>query len=112
MELGKLLFEMNQMKVTPLKIDPFCGADLVGMGNRPIQRRGSSLSFNLTLIFQNSTGYSYSSFRTFSHLELSENMGFGILEDDWARTCLRSPNSKTPLGNHWWRENVLYIIFH
>lgn len=104
--IGKLLFEMNQMAVTGLPVDPFRGIDSGQW--REILARTRPAAMYLTSNYQNPTGYSYSTAELAQILELSREFRCGIVEDDWGSDMLSYSDFHPPLralGG----ENVLYL---
>jgi 2-aminoadipate transaminase len=105
-QLGKALFERNDVALLGLPIDPFEGADLERW-EKVIAAQRPSLLY-LTTHFQNPTGYSYSSAEIARILEWSSAYGFGILEDDWGSDML-SYSEFTPCLRALRGDNVLYM---
>lgn len=103
---GKQLFEMNQMEVTGLPLDPF-GRVNFGVWENQIAKNLPSMVY-LTTSFQNPTGYSYTTPELIRILELSAKYNFGILEDDWGSDMLSFSDYKPSLraiGG----DNVIYM---
>ena len=104
--VGKLLFEMNQMEVAGLPIDPFNGIDLESWEKIISSKRPAALY--LTSNFQNPTGYSYTSSEIASILDLARKYDFGIIEDDWGSDMLSFSEFRTPI-RALAGDNVLYL---
>ncbi len=104
--MGKLLFEMNQMKVTGLPLNPFQGVDLKQWERILSEQRPSALY--LTTNFHNPTGYSYTSSEMEAILHFSQKYGCSLIEDDWGSDMLSFSEYRTPLRSMG-GENVLYI---
>ncbi len=103
---AKALFQMSDVAVTGLPVDPFAGIDLARW--RDALAHGRPALAYLTSNFQNPTGYSYSSREMQQILEWAQEFQFGILEDDWGSDMLPysevKPTLRT-LGG----DNVLYM---
>ncbi len=93
--IGKQLFEMNQMDVLGLPLDPFKPLDRNLWEERLREFRPSMLY--LTTNYQNPTGYSYSTGELLRLAELSQELGFGIIEDDWGSDMLSYSEYRPPL---------------
>lgn len=103
---AKALFELSDVEITGLPVDPFTGIDLARWHDLLSARR-PSLAY-LTSSFQNPTGYSYSSAELRRILAWSEELRFGILEDDWGSEML--PYSEhAPTLRALGGDNVLYM---
>jgi GntR family transcriptional regulator/MocR family aminotransferase len=105
-ELGKVLFEMNNIETIGLPLDPFRGIDLETW-ERIIATREPTLVY-LTTNYQNPTGYSYSTSELHHILDWAQQYGFGILEDDWGSDML-SFSEFTPSLRARGGDGVLYI---
>lgn len=95
---ARALFQLGDVEVTPLPIDPFGaygGVNAARWRHRLATRR-PSLAF-LTSSFQNPTGYSYSTAELQQILAWSEEFQFGILEDDWASDMLSPGEGRATL---------------
>jgi 2-aminoadipate transaminase len=97
---------MNHMKVSSLPIDPFKGVDFKEWEKVLDQNRPNIVY--LTSSFQNPTGYSYSTTDLQKIIELSNQYGFGIIEDDWGSDMLSFSGFRPPLRSLG-GENVLYM---
>lgn len=104
--IGKSLFEMNGMARLGLAIDPFRPLDLTLWEQRLREFRPSLLY--LTSNFQNPTGFSYGAAAVEKIAELSRELGFGILEDDWGSDMLSFSEYRPPF-RALFGENVLYM---
>lgn len=106
---AKALFQLSDVELTGLPIDPFDprgGLDPVRW-HHLLSTRRPSLAY-LTSGFQNPTGYSYSSRELQQILAWSQELGFGILEDDWASDML--PHSEhRPTLRALGGDRVLYM---
>lgn len=100
--LGMQLMKMSGVSPVGLPLDPFAGPDLK-VWRSQLRRHRPSLVF-LTTNFHNPTGYSYSSAELDQILGLSQEFGFGILEDDWGSDMLSFSEFKPSLrargGDH------------
>jgi 2-aminoadipate transaminase len=83
---AKALFTVSDLEVTGLPIDPFAGIDRARWRQLLTARR-PALAY-LTSSYQNPTGYSYSSDELHQILAWSQELQFGILEDDWGSEML------------------------
>jgi DNA-binding transcriptional MocR family regulator len=103
---AKALFELSDVELTGLPVDPFTGIDPAHWHGLLAARR-PSLAY-LTSSYQNPTGYSYSSAELHRILAWSAELGFGILEDDWGSDmlpCAEHRPTLRALGG----DNVLYM---
>jgi len=103
---AKALFELYDAALVPLPVDPFAGIDAAAWRARLAAGR-PALAF-LTSRFQNPTGYSYTRAELAQILAWSEELGFGILEDDWASDMLPAPEVR-PTLRALGGDNVLYM---
>jgi 2-aminoadipate transaminase len=103
---ARLLFERNGAAPFGLPLDPFHGIDLERWASLLRERR-PSLLYAITS-FQNPTGYSYASHELQRLLELSGELGFALLEDDWGSDML-SDSEYRPSLRLLGGPNVLYV---
>jgi 2-aminoadipate transaminase len=103
---ARLLFERNGVAPFGLPLDPFRGLDL-DRWEALLTARRPSLLYAITS-FQNPTGYSYSTHELLRLLELSQRLGFGLLEDDWGSDML-SDSEYRPSLRLLGGENVLHV---
>jgi DNA-binding transcriptional MocR family regulator len=103
---ARCLFETHGLELTPLPVDPF--------GPLPLERweplletARPGLVYAVTS-FQNPTGYSYATHELMRLLELSERLGFALMEDDWGSDML-SDSEVRPSLRALGGENVLYV---
>jgi len=104
--IGKQLFEMNQMQVTGLPLNPFDGVDMVTW-RRLLALNHPSVLY-ITTNFHNPTGYSYSTAELMQLIDLSRELQFGLVEDDWGSDMLSYSEFRPglrALGG----ENVIYM---
>lgn len=103
---GKVLFESLDAELTGLRLDPF--------GPLPIDEWRSVLKATLPELFytvtsfHNPTGRSYSTHELFQILELSRELDFGLLEDDWGSDML-SHTEYRPTLRALGGSEVLYV---
>jgi GntR family transcriptional regulator/MocR family aminotransferase len=105
-EQGKMLFEMNQVEVLGLPLDPFHGIDIDSWESLLASRKPALVY--LTTNFHNPTGYSYSTSELHHILDWSQRYGFGVLEDDWGSDML-SFSEFCPALRARGGDGVLYI---
>lgn len=104
--LGRQLFAHLGCRLLPLPLDPFRAVDLQRWTEILSETRPSLVY--LISSYQNPTGYSYSSAELERLLELSEQLGFAILEDDWGSDML-SGSEYRPTLRALGGRNVLYV---
>jgi GntR family transcriptional regulator/MocR family aminotransferase len=103
---ARLLFESHAHALTPLTLDPFAGLPL-DRWEAELAASKPGLVYAITS-FQNPTGYSYTTHEIVRLLELSEQLGFALLEDDWGSDML-SDSEVRPSLRALGGENVLYV---
>jgi DNA-binding transcriptional MocR family regulator len=103
---AKLLFESFGARMTGLTLDPFEGVPLDAWAET-LTADKPSLFYAITS-YQNPTGYSYSTYELVQILELSQHLGFAILEDDWGSDML-SGTEYRPTLRALGGPNVLYL---
>lgn len=103
---AKLLFESFGAKLLGLPLNPFEGAPLDAWAEA-LEAQRPSLFYAITS-YQNPTGYSYSTYELVQILELSQHLGFAILEDDWGSDML-SGTEYRPTLRALGGSNVLYL---
>lgn len=103
---AKHLFESFGAELVGLRLDPFGGVPLDEWA-ASLEARRPSLFYAITS-YQNPTGYSYSTYELVQLLELSQHLGFAILEDDWGSDML-SGTEYRPTLRALGGPNVLYI---
>ncbi|PCI27854.1 MAG: hypothetical protein COB67_07635 [SAR324 cluster bacterium] len=104
--VGKSLFESYGFQTTPLPLNPFQGIDL-NLWHEGIRAATPDLLYFVSS-FNNPTGYSYTTQELQGILSLSQQYGFGILEDDWGSEMLSFSEYSPPLRSLG-GENVLYM---
>jgi DNA-binding transcriptional MocR family regulator len=104
--IAKALFQMNGIRTVPLALDPFQGIDR-NLWKATLRKTKPALLY-MTTYFQNPTGYSYSPEEIQMILELSQKLGFGILEDDWGSDMLSFTEYRLPIRAQG-GPNVLYM---
>lgn len=103
---GKRLFDLNDIEIIGLPINPFQTQDLE-LWERRLKEEKPDLLY-LTTNFQNPTGYSYSTEELSKIARLSSDLGLPILEDDWGSDMLSHGEYRSPL-RALAGENVLYL---
>ncbi|HEX2730858.1 MAG TPA: PLP-dependent aminotransferase family protein [Polyangiaceae bacterium] len=103
---ARLLFANLGCQTVPLTLDPFKGIDL-DEWEEVLRSHSPALVYAIPN-FQNPTGYSYSTRELEKLLELSEKLGFAILEDDWGSDMLSGTEYRPTLRALGGR-NVLYV---
>jgi DNA-binding transcriptional MocR family regulator len=83
---GKVLFQSLDAELTGLRLDPF-GPLPVDEWRAVLKATRPELFYTVTS-FHNPTGRSYSTHELFQILELSRELDFGLLEDDWGSDML------------------------
>lgn len=101
---GRALFELAGATITPLPLDPFEGVDLARWHALLVARR-PALAY-LTTSTHNPTGYTYSAGERAQLVAWASELGFGILEDDWASEM--RPAAPMPRLRALGGEGVLY----
>jgi DNA-binding transcriptional MocR family regulator len=107
---AKALFQLSDVELTGLPVDPFAGGLDLPRWRHLLSTRQPALAY-LTSRYQNPTGHSYSVDELHQLLAWSEELGFGILEDDWASEMQPAGPTAPPrptlrgLGG----DNVLYM---
>lgn len=103
---ARALFQLSDVELTALPVEPFRGLDLARW-RRLLATRQPALAY-LTSSFQNPTGYSYSLDELHQLLAWSQELGFGILEDDWASE-MQPAVAPRPTLRGLGGDNVLYM---
>lgn len=103
---ARALFAQSDLDVTALPVDPFTGLD-PARWRHLLATRQPALAY-LTSSFQNPTGYSYSSRELHQILAWSHELGFGLLEDDWASEMMPHAEARPTLRSLG-GEGVLYM---
>jgi 2-aminoadipate transaminase len=93
-------------RVHALPLDPFAGIDMAAWRRVLVDARPDLVY--ATTSFHNPTGYSYSSSELVGLLELSAELGFALMEDDWGSDML-SGTEYRPTLRALGGERVLYI---
>lgn len=103
---GKRLFEINDIELVGLPVDPFSKQDL-GRWESILREARPELLY-LTTNFQNPTGYSYSSGELEQIAQLSSDLDIPVLEDDWGSDMLSHSEYRAPL-RALAGDNVIYL---
>lgn len=103
---AKSLFESFGAKLTGLTLSPFEPVDLDAWANT-LKTDEVSLLYAITS-YQNPTGHSYSTYELVQLLELSQHLGFALMEDDWGSDML-SGSEYRPTLRALGGSNVLYL---
>jgi DNA-binding transcriptional MocR family regulator len=103
---GKRLFELNDVEVIGLPVNPFAWQD-IGRWETILKEQRPELLY-LTTNFQNPTGYSYSTSELERIVKLSSDLGIPVLEDDWGSDMLSHSEYRPPL-RALAGANVLYL---
>jgi DNA-binding transcriptional MocR family regulator len=103
---ARLLFERSGASPFGLPLDPFGGIDF-DRWTRDLEAHRPALMYAITS-FQNPTGYSYTTTELVRVLELSERLGFALLEDDWGSDMLSGSEYRPSLRLLGGR-NVIYV---
>ena len=102
---GKALFALCDLAMTPLPLDPFRGLDAPAWYARLAAARPALAV--VTRRFHNPTGYSYRPDELAQIAAWSAELGFGLLEDDWASDML--PGAPGPSLRALGGDDVLYM---
>lgn len=103
---GRLLFESHGLSPTAMPLDPFHAIPF-DRWEQLLAATRPGLFYAITS-FQNPTGYSYATHELVRLLELAEEYGFSLLEDDWGSDMLSDSDARPSLralGG----ESVLYV---
>jgi DNA-binding transcriptional MocR family regulator len=103
---ARYLFAGLGCQLVPLTLNPFQSIDLAEW-EETLRETRPALVYVIPH-FQNPTGYSYSTSELERLLELSEELGFAILEDDWGSDML-SGSEFRPTLRALGGSNVLYV---
>jgi DNA-binding transcriptional MocR family regulator len=103
---ARCLFESHELELVPLPLDPFGGLPFERW-EPLLERARPGLVYAITS-FQNPTGYSYRTHELVRLLELAEEFGFSLLEDDWGSDML-SDSEMRPSLRALGGEHVLYV---
>lgn len=103
---ARFAFESVGVETLGLPLDPFAGPDLEDWARRLAATRPGALY--TVSSFQNPTGYSYTSSELARLLELADELGFAIVEDDWGSDML-SGTEYRPMLRLLGGPSVLYL---